>query len=363
MQKTNNSPNTTQIGLTNQSVFGLKCSMNDLCLYTPYKYNINENVTITFWEFAQRLNKKINNIIDEDFDWNNILLAGGLISGLLEKKFDEKIYKKSDIDLFVYGKNKHVVIEKIVAIYDYFAKKLNNKFYAFIYNMSPIISIIIPGQCPIQIIGTQFEDPIKILESFDMTYCQVGFNGNQIIHTNEFVQAITSKITKITTRSVHAYRLVKAHQRGYSIQRPEYCYIKNIFHEYTSTFVLNKDSSIPSNTDKFYDINDLQNIIGELIINPIVIKNLTKNYVPSKIQSFNDTRMLKDELDKIGTSYAGEKKYIFINDCDNFTKYHGDGSYTIPRFVEEFNNPEEIVATDLYHKNIRHCLPFQRKLF
>ena len=358
MPKPNNNPNTTQIGLTNQSVFGLKYSTNNLCLYTQPKYNIDENVTTSFLEFAQRLNEKIKNIIDEDFNWSNVLIGGGLISGLLEKKFDEKNYEKSDIDLFVYG-TKNTVTEKIIAIYDYFSKKLDNKFYAFTYTGAPMISIIVPGKLPIQIIGTEFNSADTVLKSFDMTHCQIGFDGNQIIYTDEFVKAMTSRITKITTISVHAYRLVKAHQRGYSIERPNYCYIKNIFHEYTTTFIFNKNNRIPSNTDKLYDINKLQEIISELTENPIVIKNLMKNYVPLFLETY-DTQKIKNELDKIGSSYVGKDKYYFINDCDKFMKYLGNGKCSIATFTSDLNNNQ--LDQEVYI-DIRDLLFFQRKLF
>jgi len=190
---------------------------------------------------------------------------------------------------------------------------LNGKFYAFVYQASPIITIVVPGKCPIQIIGTEFSSPEQILKSFDMTHCQVGFCGNELIHTDEFVNAIKTRTTKITTSSIHAYRLVKAYQRGYSIEKPKYCYIKNIFHEYTTDFILNPNTKIPSNTDKFYDINNLQNIIEELSKNPIVLKNMNKNYIPS----MNSQIPITEEMHTIGTSYAGKDRYTFINDINN----------------------------------------------
>jgi len=303
----NTSSNTVQIGSTTQSVFGLRCNDNDICLLSPTIYKSKEKVTVSFFEFMKRLNDKIGEFIDSDFDWSNIIIAGGLISGMLETQPNSAEYETSDIDIFVYG-TEFTIRNKIQEIYNYFVNKLDKKFYAFVYKPNtPIINIIMPGKCSFQIIGTHFKNSIEILKSFDLTHCQVGFDGLNLVHTDEFIEAVKTRTTKITKNSIHAYRLVKTYNRGYSIRRPDYCYVRNIFHEYTSK----PGDTIPSNTDKFYDINNLSDIIEELSKNPIVIQNLTKNYIPE-----TDSKLsVEEEMEKIGTLYAGKNQYEFINDC------------------------------------------------
>ncbi len=301
----NNGSNKPQIEVTSQSVFDLKCNNDsDLCLISPSRYMKGDKITTSFFEFFKRINNKIGELIDGDFNWSNIIIAGGLISGLMESRPDLTEYQLSDVDIFVYG-NKNTVVNKIQEIYEYFVKKLNKKFYAFVYTPNtPIICIVIPGKCAIQIIGTNFQNWKEVLESFDLTHCQVGFDGTHVLYTDDYVEAVKTRITKITKGSIHAYRLVKTYNRGYSIKRPKFCYIRNIFHEYTSLA-----GRQFANTDKDYDIDDLQNIIEELSNNQIVINNLTKNYIPA-IDSVNT---IKDEMEKIGTLYAGENKYKYIN--------------------------------------------------
>lgn len=301
--------------LTTPSVFGIKFADNaNLCLYQPSIYQCNEQVTVSSMEFYKRLNNRIGEFFDDNFDWSGVMIAGGLISGLVERKADIKEYEMSDIDLFVYDNNqcKKNIIEKMQQIYNYFVKKFD--FYAFI--MIPdttIMNIIIPGKCSIQVIGTLFKNEMEILQSFDMTHCQIGFNGNELVFTEDFIKAIRTKVTRITKNSIHAYRLVKTYYRGYSIQRPKYCYIKNVFHEYTQR---DAASGRPHNSDKFYDIQKLPEIIDELIENPIVIQNLTKNYIPP-IHKKNFTKEIaREEMKKIGESYAGNNKYLAINDCN-----------------------------------------------
>ena len=300
--------NTTEV--TTPCVFDLKIdSENDLCLIAPQKYFYNDRVTVSSNEFFRRLNKKLGEFFALGFNWSNIIMAGGLISGLLETQMDPIEYSLSDVDMFVYGENKDVIANKIQEIYDYFIDKLDKQCYVFSYTPNtPIINIIVPGECSFQIIGTSFKNEMEVLNSFDLTHCQVGFNGSKLVYTNEFVQATITRTTKITKRKIHAYRLVKTYNRGYSIARPSYCYITNIFHKYTSV----PPDNIPSNTDKHYDINKLQQLIGELSENPIVIENLTKNFIPRV--NINSKKENDEIMNKIGKLYAGADQYKFLND-------------------------------------------------
>ena len=288
----------------NQTVFNINFSDNyNLCLYKPSNYKKNEQVTVSSMEFYKRLTKKIGEFIDDNFNWNNVIIAGGLISGMIEKKADMTEYQMSDIDIFVYGKNKEAITNKIQYIYDYFSKKLDKKFYSFIIIPNTVtMNIVIPGKTSIQIIGTLFESEMEVLDSFDMTHCQIGFNGDNVIYTKNFIQAIQTKVTKITKKSIHAYRLVKANYRGYSIHKTDYCFIKNMFHEYTNDHL---------NTDKIYAINNLD--IDMLIENPIVVQNLTKNYIPP-IHDKYTKEIVDNEMKIIGESYAGKDKYLVTND-------------------------------------------------
>ena len=310
MQQHNNSITTDN--QTTQSVFSISIQKKiDLCLYNKNSDKLIKNIsTVSNYEFSKRLIDKLGKYIDENFDWSNVLIAGGLISGLIDSDYDVKKYEQSDIDIFVYGLDNKKVMRIIQYIYEYFSIKLKNNFYSFAYiPHSSIISIVIPGECTLQIIGTLFETKMDVLRSFDMTHCQVGYDDKGIIYTSEFIDAITSRTTVITTKSVNAYRLVKAYHRGYSIADPEYCYIKNIFHKYTN-------EHRPKNTDKFYDIHKLQYIIEELENNVIVQQNLTKNYIPPKHLEYTK-EILDEEMKKIGELHAGKDQYIFINDCIN----------------------------------------------
>jgi len=303
------------------SIFDIEFSNKpNLCLCRPANYELSEKVTVSSIEFFRRLDKRIGEFFDDDFNWSGVIMAGGLISGLIEKKADVKEYEMSDIDLFVYDfdLNEHQIKTKMVQIYNYFVKKLDKKFYAFILiPNTTIMNIIIPNKCSIQIIGTMYKYAIDVLKSFDLTHCQIGFNGYELLYTDNFIIAIQTKTTRITKNIIQLYRLVKAYRRGYSVIEPDKCLVCNRFQQ-----------SYPSNDkeyksyNEYLNINELSKSIDAIINDPIVVRNLTKNYVPNKLPV--SVKEAQEEMQKIAQSYVGktsdgQDRHIVINDCNKST--------------------------------------------
>lgn len=262
-----------------QSLFSLKCNNNNnLILSTPSKYKFDESVICSESEFKYRICELFSYF--KDFDWTNVMFAGGLLSAMMEQKYDPLNFAKSDIDLFITDSKDYE------RVYNYFKSKFN-KVYSFGYIYSNVINIITPEfNRSIQLIGLfdsknkkTFESFEAVLKGFDLSHCQVGFTGNNIIYTDEFMNTMKNRISTISGDKVHAYRIVKAVQRGYSIAAPtQNIFVKNYFSNYT-------DIKVPglNHADKFRDIKNLD--LGELIGNTIVQKNLNKYYIPKKSES------------------------------------------------------------------------------
>ena len=91
----------------------------------------------------------------------------------------QKVHKKS-----TYNENEKTTVSSFE-----FNKRLSAKIGdlfddSFVYSPdTPIVSIIIPGRLSLQIIDTAFETQMQILQSFDLTHCQVGYDGTDIICT------------------------------------------------------------------------------------------------------------------------------------------------------------------------------------
>lgn len=260
----------------NDTIFNLRSgNMDNLILTTSSEYKDNEMVTCSKFKVLGRIFEIFKQF--DDFDWTNVMFAGGLLAGLMEEKYNEDKFKRSDIDLYITTKS------DFMRVYNYFKDKLQN-MYSFSYNFCSVVTIL-SKNCsrPIQLILYK-DNKKEILNNFDLSYCQVGFDGNDFIYTNDYINSVKTRITSITSNKLHAYRIIKTLEKGFSIKLPQKTnkiYIKNYFDSYSH---LNKnDITVQFQTDKNRDIYNLD--LDELKNNNIVKQNLNKCFVPDH----NDT--------------------------------------------------------------------------
>ena len=192
-------------------------------LLSPYcpvtKSTVNKEL------FLEKIREKTSWFIGNDFNWKNVLLAGGSVLQALEIDPYEKQYEHSDFDLFVYGSNDK---NKIRYLYDYFTKRFSGQLIVFTTDTDTryaahmlVITILIPNRPNIQIIASRSKSDSSILKSFDLSPCQVGFNGEKIVTTKEFIETITTRVARIKNK-VSISRLAKYYQRGYHIYLAAY---------------------------------------------------------------------------------------------------------------------------------------------
>ena len=296
-------------------LYDKKHNSGNVCLIAKSPYDKEEKVMVPKEKFMERFYERAGEFIDDKFNWDNVIVAGGLISGLLESKVDMDLYTDSTIDIFVYEGNNYnnkFVEEKMMQIYKYLTKNLDGKFFSYTrlypqsgyYNYNNVIVITIPDKCVIKIFGVWFKNELSVIQSFDLSHCQVGFNGRAIIYTPEFEKAIASRITKPMVRYVQLYRLMKAYQRGYSIEKPTNSHgsIENFFQKEGEDSLCCEFNSDRSNLE-------------EALQDPLVIKNLARHYIPS-IKSLNNTKSVETEIDKIKAS-INYPEITFVN-CYGF---------------------------------------------
>lgn len=296
---------------------------------------------MTFYGRMNEILKCLTNDVDR-FDFSNIVIAGGLISAIMEKDFEKKtdIYANSDIDIFVYGLNQSNTLKKIQQLYDCIQEKYNYEEISFTYPASMVVTILIPNVRPIQIVGTEKKTDMELISDFDLTHCQIGYGSSGLIYTPAFFEAITTKTTTITKTSIQAYRLVKAYLRGYDVKLPnnQKLYIKNYYAKYT--FVEEDKKKIPINTNKIRDPYDLD--INELLNDDIVKMNLNKSVIlktnPRLYENVDE--LLLEQKKQIENAWG--KEYIY------FIKGNT---------IEEMKKKEKI---DL--REIQHTFFLQRRL-
>lgn len=287
-----------------KNLYNIRYQPHDNLLATPKEIpNKDEQVTCSRFELVGRIHKLFEKF--QDFDWTNVVFSGGLLSSLVQKKYSEEDIKKSDIDLFVFNKN------DFYRVYEYFKSKFR-KMYSFGYADSSIVTIITyEFDRPIQLIGLfdlhgnkKYNTALDLISDFDISSCQVAFDGENCITTDDFLDFCRTRIAKITKNSIQAYRIIKTINRGYGIHKPNHSVtISNYSSTPYDMLCARKPIVNQVHKSKIWKIDDLD--IGELRNDPIVKQKLNKFFVPT--HDSGDKYILK----KIFTTYSYA---IIIND-------------------------------------------------
>lgn len=259
------------------SPFDLKCSLDSgLVLTADPKYKKDDKTTCSKPEFYSRIYSEFIQYFD-DMDWKNVLMAGGFVSALMEKNYDQQLYENSDIDLFVYG-DINTIRKRMKEMCKYFSDKLGKVFMYGFKNVVVVNILSTKYKRPIQLIALGEKNPMRVLESFDLTHCQVGFNGTDVLHTSDYIKSQKSHITRITTTSIQLYRIIKAYKRGYSvISNFPNVYLKNFYYSYIWMNEPGSKQKFPVNTDKQRYISKLDENLDEIMNNEIIKKHLSKS--------------------------------------------------------------------------------------
>lgn len=157
----------------------------DMLIYEPHTFNIynpinrssviGKHTIVPYDGFMLRFNGFTGGIF-ENFDWSNVIVAGGFIYGLLDN-ICNSIVDSTDIDMFVYGETEKIIRDKIEYINLFFSKY--SPFYAVKKSIVDIINISFTYD--IQIIACHNKTPDSIISDFDYGYTMVYFDGTKII--------------------------------------------------------------------------------------------------------------------------------------------------------------------------------------
>jgi hypothetical protein len=274
-------------------------------IHSPFasKYLVGEQVTVSKMTFFHRICTELGQVFDSPFNWNNVFIAGGFLSGLLEANYDAELYKDSDIDLYVCAQNTNQLITRMNEVIKYLQTHTPNIYFLVSgYSQIMLIDCFIQGwKRRLQLIGITAGGSFPILlkksgtkpdkcptteeviSAFDLTHCQIAFDGSDVICTPEFIDSMITRCSSINPQvhSVHAYRLVKTYLRGFSILQPKHSvFIKNYFHRYGEDDCKKTKGTcgIPIMTDRIWHTMSLQKEFTEIMDNPIVQQNLHKNF-------------------------------------------------------------------------------------
>jgi hypothetical protein len=166
--------------------------------------------------YHDRFIKLLDGIILPPSDLNYIV-AGGSINLILDQTLDLDQYPLSDIDIFLYGSEQVLTLERILnwIISTYGQKNI------YLHRIMSVHSIWINDKRrSIQLILTNYEDPYDIVKSFDFTHLKCWYQNNNFYQTLDCYYSILTKKSSTITLSPNPLRIHKTISRGYIIHYP-----------------------------------------------------------------------------------------------------------------------------------------------
>ena len=282
-------------------------TMHDACIYlqntNPAPFQNGEMVDIEL--FQKRLNKAANGMLN-NFDWQNVILAGDLMEGLLRPHYDAALYENSDFDFMVYGHPSEVgaAINRIIA---HFQKYMCARSRVLADSNNTSLRILIPGQRAICVIAYCATTASGVLDKIDLTHAKVGYQygktraamsypyGKIITHP-EFLATVSSGVSAIVLKKCYLSRIDQAFERGYSIGKLQP-------HQSPDTV-----QKLAVNNDSTNCLWNLQAKYSELKTKKHVKHNRSKNFVPDRnadIDAIDEMTKQNYPCSRIVTEYAG----------------------------------------------------------
>lgn len=217
--------------------------------YNPQKKNnFGDKAIVTKEEFIKKFNEYFY-----DLEWNNMIVAGGFIFGLLNK-INNGLLENSDIDIFIYGTEEERKA-KWFYLMNYF-DKLGAKFAR--YHGST--TIIMDGKLEIQVIVMD-KSPNEIIESFDFNYVQCYYDGKDVVGTISCIYGLKYQMAIYVDDSWNiSKRYSKALLKGLCIEKCDYLDI---------TF----DYKIYEFNEKVYKFDDYHNLWRDDCNDFVIYKN------------------------------------------------------------------------------------------
>lgn len=200
---------------------------SDLDLYTKEfklweQYRTTSEETENYKDFLGSIEVPLNftnHHVLKNFDWKNVVLAGGIFTESKEKLFEKR--KLSDLDFFIVGLSPKEARLRLNILFKHIMKVsigMNTK----IVRTKFAITFFWDHQTrPVQIVLSHARDPLELLLSFDLSVCRIYYDGvgtygtMSAIRSFETKRFIVSKETIPLSRKALHMRIEKYKNRGF----------------------------------------------------------------------------------------------------------------------------------------------------
>lgn len=176
-------------------------------------YKLNQKCIKPKEEFLKLFQEKTKGLFD-NMKWDNVILTGGFIFGLLND-LSESLISSTDIDLFTYNDKSEETAKYLL--------KHFSQFKPYYSVRGQVKTIIIPSfPYDIQIIPTNHTTAYDVIHSFDFSYVKTYYDGSDIFTTFDGLLSLKYATTICTPtdedNTLSNARLYKTLLKGLNIQ-------------------------------------------------------------------------------------------------------------------------------------------------
>ena len=222
-----------EILFTNSNYDLIKC---DKLAKTKHTYKLGDSMVVNHDEFVRRFNLVTNNMMLGDFPWDVAVVAGGMVSLLLDVNFDESLVKSSDIDIFIIGKEGESKKDSFKRVLDWFDKS-GRTVYSVVGSVCTVYvpkidsneltdsnmvinASSIGADRYFQLISINTDNYQDVINNFDLSHIQVCYNGMEVYATYNAIKAMMERVTKMCNiRRTNMDRMIKSLYRGWNIEK------------------------------------------------------------------------------------------------------------------------------------------------
>ncbi|EFA81259.1 hypothetical protein PPL_06098 [Heterostelium album PN500] len=200
-------------------------SDNDYIFEIPNKLDLGSPSIVTKDEFKQNFKIYSKDVINDDFDWSNTVVAGSTLTACLTGDMEK--HESGDINVFFYGIDRVEITSKILKYYS--SLPIHSK-PTIVHNFKNIISICC--HYPYRNITFQLEPYISIehiLVTCDINSCTFAYDGTEVYGLYRSMEAMNFRANVVSQYlwmihgDIHFQnRMVKYFERGFSVISPEY---------------------------------------------------------------------------------------------------------------------------------------------
>ncbi len=165
-------------------------------------------------KFMDKFNSLTCGLIDDTFDWKNVVCAGGMV---LESISVNLLNQYTDVDLFLYG-TREEQSAKAKQLCEYFQ---NKGFTVWFGQEQSVITICFESiERTVQIISTKYLDPSQIVINFDIYCNSVLYDGIDVYATKKWILGISTSITEHNNHHfVKNKRVYKTIMKGFTFDK------------------------------------------------------------------------------------------------------------------------------------------------